>query len=256
MVGQDQLRGWKEIAAFLATSVRTAKRWEGERNLPVHRQQGGGRDLVSALREDLVLWQRSNRAHAAAEAAGTPRPTSETRGESEADDAISDGASDRAAPSRNRRRVLAAGCTLVVLALAAAAIWIVGRPGRARLAEGSNVPPPSTRSGAAGNAAPISLGFVQLDLSRTDGWKSSVRVADGGAAQIGPSPDHPTLILRPRVVPAGLMLEIARADGRPVKDQGPASQPFVLLLGRNVTVQVRQPFPFSIRWVSAEPPPR
>ena len=50
------------------------------------------------------------------------------------------------------------------------------------------------------------------------------------------------------------MLEIARADGNPVKNGGPASQPFVLVLDPNVTVQLKQPFPFSVRWTSREPP--
>ena len=79
-------------------------------------------------------------------------------------------------------------------------------------------------------------------------------VPDGGAAQIGGSAGHPVLILRPRLVPAGLMLEVARADGRPLKDQGRASQPLVLLLERGVTVQLRQPSPLWIRWPGGEAP--
>jgi hypothetical protein len=98
------------------------------------------------------------------------------------------------------------------------------------------------------------LTLVQLDIARSDGFKVSITVPDGGAGQVGGSPGHPAILLRPRLVPAGLMLEIARADGRPVNDRGPASQPFVLLLDRNVTVKLRQPFPFSVRWSGSEPP--
>lgn len=56
----NQLRGWKDIAAFLGTSVRTAVRWEAERGVPVRRQPGGARDVIYALRDELQSWQRSN----------------------------------------------------------------------------------------------------------------------------------------------------------------------------------------------------
>jgi hypothetical protein len=77
-----------------------------------------------------------------------------------------------------------------------------------------------------------------------------------GAAQIGPSADHPAVILRPRIARGVLMLEIARSDGRPVKDGAATSQPFVLVLDPNVAVQVRQPFRFSLRWVSGGASPK
>ncbi len=131
----------------------------------------------------------------------------------------------------------------------------MGWPGRVPLQPGAVHERPTTRARTASEAAPVILPYVQLEVAKPDGWKTTIRVADGGAAQIGPSPDHPTVILRPRLTGTSLMLEIARADGKPVKDGGPASQPLVLVLDPNVVVRVRQPFPFSVRWVSAEPPP-
>jgi hypothetical protein len=130
----------------------------------------------------------------------------------------------------------------------------MGWPGRALPQPAAVAERPTTRAPASREPAPVILSYIQFDVARPDGWKGTIQVADGGAAQIGPSPNHPTVILRPRLTGTSLMLEIARADGKPVKDGGPASQPFVLVLDPNVTVQVRQPFAFSVRWTSGQPP--
>jgi tetratricopeptide (TPR) repeat protein len=52
----DRLDSWKEIAAYLCRGERTAKRWESERLLPVHRLPGGGRGSVYAFTEELDEW--------------------------------------------------------------------------------------------------------------------------------------------------------------------------------------------------------
>src|ERR1051326_5005025 len=49
------LRGWKEIAAYLGVSVRSAMVFERERGLPVHRQGGS---VAVAYREELDDWRR------------------------------------------------------------------------------------------------------------------------------------------------------------------------------------------------------
>ena len=54
---QSCLYGWKEIAAFLGISERSVRRWEAERNLPVHRIPGRGRDSVFAVPEELTEWR-------------------------------------------------------------------------------------------------------------------------------------------------------------------------------------------------------
>ncbi|MGJ5813635.1 helix-turn-helix domain-containing protein [Paludibaculum fermentans] len=49
------LSSWKEIAAYLGVSVRTAQKWEAERGLPVRRLPGGrGRVIVSI--DELSAW--------------------------------------------------------------------------------------------------------------------------------------------------------------------------------------------------------
>jgi tetratricopeptide (TPR) repeat protein len=54
-----RLDSWKEIAAYLGRGERTAKRWESERSLPVHRLPGGGRGSVYALTSELDEWLTS-----------------------------------------------------------------------------------------------------------------------------------------------------------------------------------------------------
>jgi hypothetical protein len=65
-----RLRGWKEIAAHLTASERTARRWESTRGLPVHRVGGRSRDAVLADAEELDLWIASSKAVVSAAAAG------------------------------------------------------------------------------------------------------------------------------------------------------------------------------------------
>lgn len=51
-----RLDSWKEIAAHLRRSVRSAKRWEKEEGLPVRRHLHGKRDSVYAYRLELDAW--------------------------------------------------------------------------------------------------------------------------------------------------------------------------------------------------------
>jgi hypothetical protein len=53
----ESLKGWKEIAGFLQTSVRNAHRWEQDFGMPVRRVTGRRGDLVFADPEELLRWQ-------------------------------------------------------------------------------------------------------------------------------------------------------------------------------------------------------
>jgi Tfp pilus assembly protein PilF len=56
----ETLQGWNAIAAHLACDVRTAKRWEERRRLPVRRvrwKSGDGRANVYALVSEIDLWR-------------------------------------------------------------------------------------------------------------------------------------------------------------------------------------------------------
>jgi tetratricopeptide (TPR) repeat protein len=54
----DRLESWKEIAAYLNCSERTAKRWEKTRQLPVRRLPGGSGG-VFAYRQEVTVWRDS-----------------------------------------------------------------------------------------------------------------------------------------------------------------------------------------------------
>jgi hypothetical protein len=54
----DALTGWREIAAYLGRSVRTARRWELELDLPIHRAPTpDGGQMVSATRQEIDAWR-------------------------------------------------------------------------------------------------------------------------------------------------------------------------------------------------------
>ncbi|WP_448577994.1 hypothetical protein, partial [Thermaurantiacus sp.] len=57
-VDHPRLQGWKAIAAFLKVDVRTARRWEAERALPVHRLPGDSRSPVWADAAEVGEWLR------------------------------------------------------------------------------------------------------------------------------------------------------------------------------------------------------
>jgi tetratricopeptide (TPR) repeat protein len=61
-MANETLRGWNAIADFLSCDVRTAKRWEQYRHLPVHRTRrtpGEGRANVYAVSSELEIWLAS-----------------------------------------------------------------------------------------------------------------------------------------------------------------------------------------------------
>ena len=58
MPDPKRLESWKEIAAYLNREVRTARRWETERGLPVHRIPGK-RSGVYALPAEIDAWLKT-----------------------------------------------------------------------------------------------------------------------------------------------------------------------------------------------------
>jgi Tol biopolymer transport system component len=57
IANQERLESWKEIAAYLHRDVRTARRWEKERGLPVHRVPGK-RPGVHAFAAEIDVWSK------------------------------------------------------------------------------------------------------------------------------------------------------------------------------------------------------
>jgi len=58
-VTDERFDSWKEIAAYLRRDVRTVRRWEKARSLPVHRLPGDGRQAVYAFRNEIEAWLSS-----------------------------------------------------------------------------------------------------------------------------------------------------------------------------------------------------
>jgi hypothetical protein len=55
----ERLDSWKEIAAYLDRDLRTVRRWEKEKGLPVRRVPGGERSAVFAYPEEIDKWMQS-----------------------------------------------------------------------------------------------------------------------------------------------------------------------------------------------------
>jgi len=53
---RERLDSWKEIAAYLGRDLRTVRRWEKDKGLPVHRVPGGERQAVFAYRAEIDAW--------------------------------------------------------------------------------------------------------------------------------------------------------------------------------------------------------
>lgn len=78
--GEDRpLETWKEIAAYLNRDLRTVKRWEHSRGLPVHRLPGGSKASVYALREELDRWRQSATGPIVEETQGSEATTKRSR---------------------------------------------------------------------------------------------------------------------------------------------------------------------------------
>jgi len=73
-VVETPVRGWKEIAAFLGTSSRSAQRWERELGMPVHRLRETTGSVVSAYPSELEVWRRGLSAELAAQAGADTEP--------------------------------------------------------------------------------------------------------------------------------------------------------------------------------------
>jgi excisionase family DNA binding protein len=52
----ERLDSWKEIAAYLGRDLRTVRRWEKDKGLPVHRVPGGERKPIFAYRTEIDAW--------------------------------------------------------------------------------------------------------------------------------------------------------------------------------------------------------
>ena len=66
----DILNGWKAIANYLGTNVRSVQRYERELGLPIHRLRGGSRSGVIATKAELDGWVKHGSVQAIANRVG------------------------------------------------------------------------------------------------------------------------------------------------------------------------------------------
>ncbi len=126
-----RLDSWKEIAGFFDRDERTVKRWEKERQLPVHRLPGGSRARVFAFTDELERWMHSlESVHSDAD---TPLETAEPQDESPAErpqtftEDSTLAIESRTGSSGLRKRWFAAAALVLVAALAVLAIVVTHR---------------------------------------------------------------------------------------------------------------------------------
>ena len=103
-----QLVGWKAIGLFLGCTERTARRWEADRALPVHRIPGGGRSSIWASPDELASWLRA-----------LPSDVQATM-RSEANSAAANAATE---PPPYLSQWLVAALVVAVLAIAGVVLW-------------------------------------------------------------------------------------------------------------------------------------
>src|SRR3569832_1539333 len=58
---ERRLESWKEIGAYLERDLRTARRWEKEEGLPIHRHSHKSRSSVYAYPSEIDAWRESRK---------------------------------------------------------------------------------------------------------------------------------------------------------------------------------------------------
>ncbi|HEY4010110.1 MAG TPA: hypothetical protein VGM11_08165 [Acidobacteriaceae bacterium] len=121
-MSEQVLQGWSAIAVFLSCDERTAKRWETERELPVHRTRrtpGNGRANVYAVVSELEQW----RAAAQAASISPPARPANIAASSAVDDPIEVPADTKNSSSRRWFLSGAIFAVICIVVATAAMLW-------------------------------------------------------------------------------------------------------------------------------------
>jgi hypothetical protein len=203
----DLLRGWKEIAAALRASERSAQRWE-ESGLPVHRVPGARGEQVFAYRTEIDAWVA---------AGGRERefPVSADAPE------IAEDRTARSATGRTRppsrippRRLVALLVALVVIVLVAAA-WLAQSNGRGRHPTDVAAPAAGAASESTTTVTRPTTKPIMLKVT-ADGVVSVIGVPAGRLARIAVPRHSLTLAVVPRPLGDRVAVRLYRVDGSTV----------------------------------------
>lgn len=183
----DELRGWKDIGAYLGTSERTAQRWEHVYGMPVRRAGRTRGASVFALPDELDSWRLS------------PAGVRATADEPAAPDAPPPAEEPPAGPPPARRhvsrRVVAGIAALGFIVVVSGGVWL----SRSFRHQAAPAPQASkTRPYAQAFTTPVSPtpAVFLLEITSADGLPFTVHVADGtmttiairGGTKLGFSP--------------------------------------------------------------------
>jgi hypothetical protein len=217
-MANEPLRGWKAISSYLATSTRTAQRWEAFHGMPVRRMGA----QVSAYPDELDSWRKANAAlthqatadHLDSDAGVPPSPLA-----SDAEEA------DRVLNVGRRRKLPAALVVVAVICVALAGWWAWPRP-----VEAPSVPQHE-------------LPVVVLRITAGRGAPTTLAARSGAPARIHP-PGRPPIVVTPTLSGDDLDLRVETVEE-------PGRTTFVgnLRLQRNVVARLNEPQPVELVWV-------
>ena len=174
----DRLKGWKEIALVLRTSVRTVQRWERSLRLPVHRIETTRSAIVYASRRELEAWLQSMEGRAAlSEQSGAWSDPESPAGDSHASDGSLWPRADVA--TRSWRRTLRAAVVVAAVVLVGATLAL------AMLVEPNWFSRRSTEAALTGSSTPDRLVSPAGSGAVTKSLRFRLTFADGTTASLG-----------------------------------------------------------------------
>jgi tetratricopeptide (TPR) repeat protein len=121
----QRLIGWKAIGQYLGCTERTARRWEADRALPVHRIPGGSRGSVWAHPDELTTWLQTLPTDV--QASLREEASNDANGASPGGGAPLDHGSARRGPARWLAGALAAAILVAAGTAALKSGWLSGR---------------------------------------------------------------------------------------------------------------------------------
>jgi hypothetical protein len=194
----DKLKGWKEIAAFLHTSVRTVQRWERGRQLPVRRIETSTVSIIYASGQELEDWLRSSAGRSA---------VSERESGGADDPAVAEHSEVPPVVRHHRRGAWLAAGVIIALAVAGVGGWLSWTRDRTPAA-------PVVALASAPQQMPAGADPRTLFLKITAGdRRPSVVGLSPGSLGLAGVPGRKPVGLRPSVVGGRLELLVFRVDG-------------------------------------------